>query len=162
MSNEIRSKIRLVSEKYQYIPWASKNEILEDIRNKHYSRPTHAAGVWVGYEDMDPTVQGNSETGHQQIGNLAIAPQIPMFICQSIKNKSFYSNTQLTKTIDHATNLGKNIGINLGKTKIPKIDMPIDTITVIILSFLLEIPLASCGKRYLKTIDEDITKIVKI
>jgi 2,3-bisphosphoglycerate-independent phosphoglycerate mutase len=119
MSSEIRSKIRLVSEKYQYIPWASKNEILEDIRNKHYTRPTHAAGVWVGYEDMDPTVQGNSETGHQQIGNLAIAPQIPMFISQSIKNKSFYSNTQLTKTIDHATNLGKNINISFmmsGKT----------------------------------------------
>ncbi len=42
-----------------------------------------------------------------------------MFISQSIKNKSFYSNTQLTKTIDHATNFGKNINISFmlsGKT----------------------------------------------
>ena len=119
MSNEIREKTRFFSEKYNYIPWASKNEILENIRNKHCTRPTRAAGIWVGYEDMDPSVQGNSETGHQQIGNLAVAPQIAMSISESIKNKSFYSNAPLTKTIDHATNLGKNINISFmmsGKT----------------------------------------------
>ena len=59
-------------------------------------------------------------------------------------------------------NLGKNNVINFGKTRIPKIEIPIATIIVIFFKFLLDTPLASCGKRYLKTIAENMTKTVKI
>ena len=59
-------------------------------------------------------------------------------------------------------NLGKNNVINFGKTRIPKIEIPIATIIVIFFKFLLDAPLASCGKRYLKTTAENMTKTVKI
>ena len=58
-------------------------------------------------------------------------------------------------------NLGKNNGINFGKTRIPRIEIPIATIIVIFFKFLLDIPLASCAKRYLKTMVEKIIKIEK-
>ena len=63
---------------------------------------------------------------------------------------------------DASMNLGKNNVINFGKTRIPKIEIPIATIIVIFFKFLLDTPLASCGKRYLKTIAENMTKTVKI
>tara|TARA_Y100000741_G_scaffold137942_1_gene103947 strand:+ start:366 stop:575 length:210 start_codon:yes stop_codon:yes gene_type:complete len=58
-------------------------------------------------------------------------------------------------------NFGKNIGINFGKVKNPDIDIPNEIIITIFLILLLEIPLASCGNKNLKAIDENITKIVK-
>ena len=61
-----------------------------------------------------------------------------------------------------STNSEKTNVINFGKTRIPKIEIPIDVIIVIFFKFLLDAPLASCGKRYLKTTDEKMIKIVKI
>ena len=59
-------------------------------------------------------------------------------------------------------NFGKNNGIIFGNTKMPRIEITHEIITVIFFNDLLAIPLASCGKRYLKTIDENITRIVNI
>ena len=84
------------------MPWSSNCENLAEIRNNNHSIPTKASGIWVGYEDIKPTVQGNSETGHQQIGNLTLASQIPLEISESIKNKSFYENSNLNSCINKA------------------------------------------------------------
>ncbi len=100
--NKIGKKINEFSEKYKYVPWASKCDNLADIRNNNYSISTKASGIWVGYEDIKPTVQGNSETGHQQIGNLSLANQIPLEISESIKNNSFYENSNLNSCINKA------------------------------------------------------------
>ena len=99
---KINEKIYSISEEYKYVPWASNCNNLAEIRNNNHSIPTKASGIWVGYEDITPTVQGNSETGHQQIGNLTLANQIPLEISESIKNKSFYENTSLNSCINKA------------------------------------------------------------
>ncbi len=59
-------------------------------------------------------------------------------------------------------NFGKKIGIIFGNTKNPKSEIPIDIKIIIFFNFLLETPLESCGNKYLKDIDDNITKIVKI
>ena len=99
---KINKKIYTISEEYKYVPWSSNCENLAEIRNNNHSIPTKASGIWVGYEDITPTVQGNSETGHQQIGNLTLASQIPLEISESIKNKSFYENSNLNSCINKA------------------------------------------------------------
>ena len=99
---KINKKIYTISEEFKYVPWSSNCENLAEIRNNNHSIPTKASGIWVGYEDIKPTVQGNSETGHQQIGNLTLASQIPLEISESIKNKSFYENSNLNSCINKA------------------------------------------------------------
>ncbi|MFL2664386.1 MAG: alkaline phosphatase family protein [Dehalococcoidia bacterium] len=117
--NKINKKIYDISEEYKYVPWASKCDNLAEIRNNNYSIPTKASGIWVGYEDIKPTVQGNSETGHQQIGNLSLASQIPLEISESIKNKSFYENSNLNSCINKAiqNNTKINFSFLLSGTK---------------------------------------------
>ncbi|MBI20684.1 MAG: hypothetical protein CL780_00355 [Chloroflexi bacterium] len=98
--NEIRSIIRETSHKYRYVPWVSKFEKIENLRNKNFTWPTRAAGMWVGYENISPTIQGNSETGHQQIGNLSLARQVTMEINDSIKKNTFFYNKAINSIID--------------------------------------------------------------
>ena len=59
-------------------------------------------------------------------------------------------------------NFGKKIGIIFGNTKNPNSEIAIDMKIIIFFNFLLETPLESCGNKYLKEIDDNITKIVKI
>ena len=85
---------RLATER-RYIPWIAEVPEWSEIVDENLTVPTETSGVWVGYEDVDPPVQGNSETGHQQIGNLALAPQIPLQITRSIEDGSFFDNAKL-------------------------------------------------------------------
>ena len=98
--SEIRSIVRETAHKYRYVPWVSKFETLENLRNKNFTWPTRAAGMWVGYENISPTIQGNSETGHQQIGNLSLARQVTMEINDSIKKNTFFHNKAINSIID--------------------------------------------------------------
>ncbi len=106
---EIGSLRRRIGLEHRYIPWFAEDPTWSEIVNRNLTVPTRASGVWVGYEDVDPPVQGNSETGHQQIGNLALAPQIPLQITRSIEDGTFFDNMKLLSTIQTALALGNSV-----------------------------------------------------
>ena len=104
---EIGSLRRQIALENRYIPWFAEDPTWSEIVNQNLTVPTQASGVWVGYEDVDPPVQGNSETGHQQIGNLALAPQIPLQITKSIEDGSFFENRMILEAIEGALAIGQ-------------------------------------------------------
>ena len=109
LSDELQSAWSTVGETYRYIPWSAEVPQWSRVVNRNLTFPTFASGIWVGYEDVDPPVQGNSETGHQQIGNFTLAPQIPLTISQSVHDGSFYENAAIrdviSQTVTHAGNV---------------------------------------------------------
>ena len=105
----IASLVERVADEHRYVPWASGSRNLWALRNEHFSIPTSASGIWAGFEDLDPAVQGNSETGHQQIGNTQLAPQLPLEITNSINTGEFFDNPALNATILGAKERGTNI-----------------------------------------------------
>ena len=107
--NGIASIRRLAARGHRYVPWINDSDGWNRVVNDNLTVPTHASGVWVGYEGVDPPVQGNSETGHQQIGNLALAPQIPLEITRSIESGAFFTNEHLRSTLERALNNGRNV-----------------------------------------------------
>ncbi len=109
---EIGSIRRNIALENRYVPWFAEDPTWSEIVNRNLTVPTQASGVWVGYEDVDPPVQGNSETGHQQIGNLALAPQIPLQITKSIEDGSFFENPMLLGTIEDALAAGQNVNFS--------------------------------------------------
>ena len=106
---EIDDLRRRLALERRYVPWIAEDPEWSEIVDENLTVPTEASGVWVGYEDVDPPVQGNSETGHQQIGNLALAPQIPLQITRSIEDGSFFENPKLLSAINGALDAGQNI-----------------------------------------------------
>ena len=86
----------------RYIPYIVDYGAMARFRNRHLTIPTHSSGYWVGFEDADPPVQGNSEAGHQQIGSFALAPQISLKISSDIKDGSFFDNEILLNTLTKA------------------------------------------------------------
>jgi len=98
----IDTHVEIMADQKRYVPWASGARNLWDLRNKNLSIPTSAAGIWAGFEDLKPPVQGNSETGHQQIGNMQLAPQLPLEITNAIKTGDFFENCALNSTIAKA------------------------------------------------------------
>ena len=74
----IHTLVESIADSQRYVPWASGARNLNALRNENLSLPTSASGMWVGFENLEPTIQGNSETGHQQIGNNSLASQLPL------------------------------------------------------------------------------------
>ena len=107
--DEIAEVRRRIAREQRYVPWIAEDPEWSEIVDRNLTVPTEASGVWVGYEDVDPPVQGNSETGHQQIGNLALAPQIPLQISRSIDDGTFYENAKMLNAIDGALASGGNV-----------------------------------------------------
>ncbi len=105
----VDSLVERVADEQRYVPWASGSRNLWKLRNEHLSIPTSASGIWAGFEDLDPAVQGNSETGHQQIGNTQLAPQLPLEITNSINTGEFFDNPALNATVSGAKERGANI-----------------------------------------------------
>ncbi|MDP6055853.1 MAG: alkaline phosphatase family protein [Dehalococcoidia bacterium] len=106
---QVDSLVESVADKHHYVPWASGASHLWALRNANLSIPTSAAGIWAGFEDLDPAVQGNSETGHQQIGNTELAPQLPLEITNSINSGEFFENPALNSTITAAKSVRATI-----------------------------------------------------
>jgi 2,3-bisphosphoglycerate-independent phosphoglycerate mutase len=98
----INDLVDRVAYEQRYVPWAAGHRNLSVLRNSNLTIPTSAAGIWAGFEDLDPAVQGNSETGHQQIGNMELAPQLPLEITNSINNGEFFENPALNAVITRA------------------------------------------------------------
>ena len=94
--------VRTQATRMRYVPIAAHARHLADIRNSNLTIPTSAAGRWAGFEDVFPPVQGNSDTGHQQITNLRLAPQLPLEITKSIDDGSFFRNPALAGTVSRA------------------------------------------------------------
>ena len=105
----IDSLVESVADEQRYVPWASAARNLSSLRNSNLSIPTSASGIWAGFEDLDPAVQGNSETGHQQIGNTELAPQLPLEITNSINTGEFFENSAFNGTIASAKERGSTI-----------------------------------------------------
>ena len=108
---ELRDVWRELGHRHRYVPWAADSHEWSEIVNRNLTFPTHASGIWVGYEDVRPPVQGNSETGHQQIGNFALAPQIPAEISQAITDGTFYENAPINEAIDFAVSRGSKVNL---------------------------------------------------
>jgi len=106
LTDRIDSQVESIADAHRYVPWASEARNLWALRNDNLTIPTSAAGVWVGFEDLDPAVQGNSETGHQQIGNLTLAPQLPLEISKSIETGEFFNIPELNGVIKAAKDRG--------------------------------------------------------
>ena len=111
MMPELHNAWRAVGNENRYVPWIAEVPKWSDTVNNNLTFPTHASGTWVGYEDVDPPVNGNSETGHQQIGNFALAPQIPLEISQAIADGSFHQNPIFNTAIESATHSGGTVNL---------------------------------------------------
>ena len=97
----------------RYVPWAANAPFTRPgIRNRHVTVPTNAAGEWAGFEPLDPPVQGNSETGHQQIGNLVLAPQLPLQISNAIDSGAFFDNRVLRAAVEHGAKPGSALNVS--------------------------------------------------
>lgn len=90
----------------RYVPWMATAPNLPRLRNGQLTVPTSACGVWAGYEETDPPVSGNSETGHQQLANLTLAAQTAREITESIDDGSFYTNEVLAEAVRAGTSPG--------------------------------------------------------
>ena len=112
LMEEARPAIIAAAQHARYVPWASDGwSSMAEFRNAHLTLPTHAAGKWVGFEDIAPPVQGNSETGHIQIGSMAMAPQVSRQITNAIEDRSFFSNSALVGCLEHAKKQGRNLNM---------------------------------------------------
>ena len=106
-----RQSLRRVARELRYVPWAADAPLSARLRNRHVTVPTSAAGEWAGFEPLDPPVQGNSETGHQQIGNLVLAPQLPLEISNVIDSGAFFENRVLRAAVEHGAKPGSALNV---------------------------------------------------
>lgn len=84
----------------RYAIWCADTPYLHSLRNDFPTVITQASGKAAGYEDLIPAVQGNSETGHQQIGNFTVAAQVPLQISAAIEDGSFFENQALQECLE--------------------------------------------------------------
>ena len=106
-----RQSLLRVAREMRYVPWAANSQYAAGIRNRHITVPTSAAGEWAGFEPLDPPVQGNSETGHQQIGNLVLAPQLSLEISNAIDSGAFFENRVLRAAVEHGAKPGGALNV---------------------------------------------------
>lgn len=96
----ISSVVRTISRRQNYAIWTAKTPYIFSLRQEFPTIVTKTSGLEVGYEPLTPEVQGNSETGHQQLGNLCVASQPPLEISRSINDGTFFANKALTECLE--------------------------------------------------------------
>jgi len=95
----------------RYAVWSARSTYLNELRNSFPTVATQASGLAAGYEDVVPAVQGNSETGHQQIGNFVVAAQTPLEISSEIADGSFFQNEALLQALSEVQQRGSSLDI---------------------------------------------------
>lgn len=95
----------------RYTIWYTRSPFINRLRNDFPTVATRASGLAAGYEDVVPAVQGNSETGHQQIGNFIVAAQTPLEISSQIADGSFFQNPVLLEALDEVKRRGSALDI---------------------------------------------------
>jgi 2,3-bisphosphoglycerate-independent phosphoglycerate mutase len=110
---EVNKLICKIAKEKHYAAWAAKTPFIDYLKNHYPSASTKASGVEAGYEDLYPEVQGNSETGHQQLGNFVVAPQVPLEIAIDIESETFYRNPTLNEAIEEAKAKDSNLNVTI-------------------------------------------------
>ena len=104
--DEVLARITSGAVRHRYAPWVASTTTLWALRNEFPTFPTRAAGIFAGYEDLNPEIMGNSDTGHQQIFNLTVAKQVPTWITEMIQDGSFFSDKNLNALMERARHGG--------------------------------------------------------
>jgi len=107
----VNQVIREIAREKKYAVWAATTPYLDRLREMYPSISTKTSGIEAGYEDLHPEVQGNSDTGHQQLGNLTVAPQIPLEVAIDIEKGKFFKKPVLNQSIKTA--LDNNVNLNI-------------------------------------------------
>jgi 2,3-bisphosphoglycerate-independent phosphoglycerate mutase len=110
---EVNHLICNIAKEKHYAVWAAQTPFIDHLKNYYPSASTKASGVEAGYEDLFPEVQGNSETGHQQLGNFVVAPQVPLEIAIDIESETFYKNPTLNGAIEEAKAKSSNLNVTI-------------------------------------------------
>jgi len=108
---QVKKLIENISREKKYAVWAASTPTIDSFREKYPSISTKTSGIEVGYEDLRPEVQGNSDTGHQQLGNMTVAPQIPLEVSMDIESGKFFDNHILNQCIKEA--IDNNVNLNI-------------------------------------------------
>lgn len=103
--------IRAEAERACYSLWLAQSPTINAMRNCYPTVVTQASGLAAGYEDVTPRVQGNSETGHQQLSNFIVAAQTPLEISSDIADGSFFRNPMLVKALAEVKRRGSHLDI---------------------------------------------------
>ena len=99
---QVTSRLKAAAARNHYAPWVSSTTTLWNLRNSFPTFPTRAAGIFAGFEDLEPEIMGNSDTGHQQISNLTVAKQVPTWITEMIEDGSLYEDENLVGAMKRA------------------------------------------------------------
>jgi 2,3-bisphosphoglycerate-independent phosphoglycerate mutase len=113
LSEEINQMIVNIAKEKKYAVWAARTPFIDYLRHEYLSVSTKTSGIEAGYEDLFPEVQGNSETGHQQLGNFTVASQVPLEISIDIENGAFYKNPALNAAIEEAKKKNSNLNVTI-------------------------------------------------
>ena len=92
LSSRKQDLLRFIHEKsseLRYANWSTPLPFLHGLMNNELTYCTKTTGKEVGYEDIRPEIQGNSETGHQQLANLTMASQLSFQIASDINDGTF-------------------------------------------------------------------------
>lgn len=109
---QIKKLIENTAREKKYAVWAADTPAIDRLRENYPCISTKTTGIDAGYEDLRPEVQGNSETGHQQLGNLAVAPQVPLEVILDIESGKFFEHPTLNQAIKNAADKKVNLNIS--------------------------------------------------
>lgn len=108
----VNELIKKIARAKNYAVWTAETPTIDRLRENYPCISTKTTGIEAGYEDLQPEVQGNSETGHQQLGNLAVAPQVPLEIIMDIESGKFFKHPILNQAIKNAANKKVNLNVS--------------------------------------------------
>lgn len=72
----IAGRLREAATRLHYAPWVAEQRFLYQLRAQNPTFLTRTSGEDAGFEKLAIEIQGNSDTGHQQMFNLCVAEQM--------------------------------------------------------------------------------------